>query len=99
MHQEKVKKFNEHFFYNKFTKQFLDFEPFINREFSMKEVQNHFNFSGRYLNRVFTFLAKEYISRRKINQRNYIYKMTDKYKSLYNKLNLIPSSPTSQSPL
>ncbi len=83
---DKKTKFLEHFVNNKFTKQFLDFRYFISKEFTMKQAQNHFGFSGRCVDRVLTLCKQGYISRRKTNQRDYVYKLTNKYINLYNKL-------------
>lgn len=87
LHKDKKNKFLEYFLYNKFTKQFMDFEYFLSKEFTMKEAQIHFGFKGRHLNRVLTLSKQRYISRRKINQRDYLYELTNKYINLYNKLN------------
>ncbi len=94
--EDKQNKFIKYFFYNKFTKQFLDFKKFINQEFTMKEAQTIFNLSGRHLNRVLTLWKKGYISRRKINEVKFIYKLTNKYLALYSKLKSISNNPISQ---
>jgi len=87
LHKDKKNKFLKYFLYNKFTKQFMDFKYFLNKEFTMKEAQIHFGFKGRSLGRVLTLYKKGYIYRRKINRRDYIYKLTKEYMNLYNKLN------------
>ena len=94
LHNEKKIKFLKYFRNNKFTKQFLDFACFIKKEFTMKQAQNYFKFKGRHLKRVLTLYKKGYISRRKINRRDYVYKLTKEYMRLYNKFieeGLIPS--------
>lgn len=93
LHQEKQEKFLRYFVNNKFTKQFIDFNYFIGKRFTMKEAQDYFNFKGRCLDRVLTFLKKGYLSRRKINGAKYAYKLTDKYTELYKKfMNLYSTS-------
>lgn len=87
LHNDKKTKFLQYFFNNKFTKQFMDFGYFLNKEFTMKEAQGYFGFKGRHLNRVLTLLKQGYLSRRKINQVKFSYRLTDKYNKLYNKLN------------
>lgn len=87
LHEEKKVKFFRYFFNNKFTKQFMDFGYFLNKEFTMKEAQNYFRFKGRHLNRVLTLCKQNYLSRRKINKVKFSYRLTDKYTKIYNKLN------------
>ncbi len=87
LHNDKKIKFLQYFFNNKFTKQFMDFGYFLNKEFTMKEAQSYFGFKGRHLNRVLTLLKQGYLSRRKINQVKFSYRLTGKYNKLYNKLN------------
>jgi len=87
--KNKKDKFIKYFVNNQFTKQFLDFEKFIGGEFTMKEAQNLFGFKGRHLSRILTLMSKGYISRRKLNQVKFAYKLTKKYHSLYNKLKTI----------
>lgn len=86
IHKEKQEKFLKYFLNNKFTKQFMDFKYFLNKEFTMKEAQNYFGFKGRYLNRVLTLYHQGYISRKRMNNRDYLYRLTNKYIQLYNKL-------------
>jgi len=86
LHEEKQKKFIKYFGNNKFTKQFLDFKYFLNKRFTMKEAQNYFGFKGRYLSRILTFYKKGYISRKRLNKNKFIYKLTPKYKKLFEKL-------------
>jgi hypothetical protein len=86
LHEEKREKFAKYFIYNQFTKQFLSFGSFIGKEFTMKDVQNKFHFSGRCLSRVLTMLNKEYIVRKPINKVKYSYKLTPKYIKTYNEL-------------
>jgi len=94
LHNDKKTKFLQHFFNNKFTRQFMDFKYFLNKEFTMKEAQIHFRFKSRNLNRVATLCQQGYLSIRKINQVKFLYKLTDKYLKLYNKLN--EEKPTSR---
>jgi hypothetical protein len=92
--KDKKSKFLEHFECNKFTKQFLDFQYFLNKEFKMKDAQICFGLKGRQPDRVLTLCKQGYISRKKINKRDYIYKLTNKYTHLYNKFKeegLVPS--------
>lgn len=96
LYEEKQEKFNKYFLNNKFTKQFIDFKKFIGKEFTMKEAQNHFKFAGRHLNRVLTFYKKGYISRRRLDKHRLIYKLTENYLALYNKLKPILNNPISQ---
>ncbi|GEM_PF-4289877 len=86
LHKDKKDKFLEYFFNNKFTKQFMDFGYFLNKEFTMKDAQKHFGFNGRNLNRVLTLWKNGYLSRRKLNQLKFSYKLTDKYNRLHKKL-------------
>jgi hypothetical protein len=81
--RDKEQKFRKYFINNKFTRQFLDFKSFIGKEFTMKQAQNYFNLSGRSLNRVLSFLKKGYISRRELDKKRFIYKLTKKYISIY----------------
>ncbi len=83
---DKKEKFLQYFTNNKFTKQFLGFNYFLNKNFSMKEAQVYFKLKGRQLDRVLTLYKQRYISRKKINRRDYVYRLTNKYISLYNKL-------------
>lgn len=83
LHQEKQEKFSKYFINNKFTIQFLSFKPFIGKEFTMKEAQTHFNFKGRHLNRILTLYKQGYLSRRKINEVKFLYRLTGKYLKLY----------------
>lgn len=92
----KKDKFIAYFFNNKFTIQFMGFKYFISKEFTMKEAQSLFNFRGRHVTRILTFVDKGYISRRKINRVKFAYKLTNKYISLYNKLNQVLNHPTYQ---
>jgi len=62
----------------------VDFGYFLNKEFTMKEAQLHFGFKGRNLNRIPTLYHQGYLSRRKINQVKFLYKLPDKYINLYN---------------
>jgi hypothetical protein len=94
--EDKKQKFMKYMLYNKFTKQFLDFGCFLGKEFTAKEAQKYFNFKGRHLNRMLTLLKKGYLSRRKINQVKFIYKLTKKYLKVYDILNSYRSSPISQ---
>lgn len=94
--KDKQEKFIGYFINNKFTKQFLDFENFLNREFTMKEAQIHFGFGGRYVNRVLTLYHKGYISRKKLNKVKFLYKLTKKYVDFYNKLKSTLNNPISQ---
>lgn len=91
---DKKQKFLKHLLNNKFTKQFLNFKYFLNKEFTMKDAQNHFNFSGRHLNRVSTFWKKGYISRKRINKVKFLYKLTKKYCKVYDILTSYQNNPT-----
>lgn len=84
INEDKKSKFLKSFVNNKFTIQFISFKDFFNKEFKIKEAQEYFKFSGRYVNRVLTLFKQGYISRRKFNQRDYSYKLTQKYYDLYN---------------
>lgn len=95
INKEKEEKFLQYFNNNKFTKQFLDFKYFINKEFTMKEAQTYFGFKGRHINRILTFYKEGYISRKKIGKNKFKYKLTDKYLALYNKLNFSLNDPIS----
>ena len=86
LNTDKKTKFLQYFTNNKFTKQFLEFEYFLGKEFTMKDAQTYFKFKGRHLDRVLTLCKQGYISRRKINKRDYIYKLTNNYVKLYNQL-------------
>lgn len=83
---DKKQKFSKHFLSNKFTRQFLDFNYFLNKRFSMKEAQMHFNFKGKNVNRVLTLYKQGHLSRKNVNKTKFIYKPTKKYLKLYNKL-------------
>lgn len=87
LHKDKKDKFLEYFLYNKFTKQFMDFGYFLNKQFTMRDAQNYFGLKGRSLNRVLTLCKQGYISRRKVNKVKFLYRLTDRYNRLYNKLN------------
>jgi methyl coenzyme M reductase subunit D len=86
LHNEKKEKFLKYFFYNKFTKQFLEFEYFLNKRFTLKEAQNYFGFKGRHVDRVLTFYKNGYLNRKKVNEVKFSYSLTNKYKKLHNKL-------------
>ena len=79
---------------SKFTKQFLDFKYFLNKPFTMKEAQNHFKFKGRHLDRVLTLYKQSYLSRRKIDNKRFIYRLTKKYSEVYGILNSYQNNPT-----
>jgi len=91
--RDKQQKFMNYFTNNKFTKQFLDFNGFIGKEFTMKQAKESFNLSGRALNRVLSFVKKGYISRRKLNENKFIYKLTNKYLKIYDILNSYQDNP------
>jgi len=91
---DKKQKFLTYFFNNKFTKQFLEFKHFLNKEFTMKEAQLYFGFCGRDLNRVLTFYKKGYISRRRLNKIKFSYKLTKKYFKVYDILTSYQNNPT-----
>jgi len=82
---DKKEKFLKYFKNNKFTQQFLDFTEFIDKEFTMKQVQTYLGFSGRHLGRVLTLYNQGYLSRKKVNKRDFIYWLTEKYLNLYKK--------------
>lgn len=86
LNEDKKQKFLQSFRNNKFTKQFLDFQYFINKEFTMKDAQSHFRFTGRHVDRVLTLHESGYLSRMKINEVKFFYKLTKKYVDLCNKL-------------
>lgn len=98
INDEKKKKFLNYFINNKFTKQFFDFKGLTGKEFTMKQAQEYFGFSGKNLNRVLTFLKKGYVSRRNVNNSKlkFVYKLTNKYFSLYHKLKSTLDNPTFQ---
>jgi hypothetical protein len=96
INKDKEEKFMQSFNNNKFTKQFLDFKYFINKEFTMKEAQTYFGFKGRHVNRVLTLYKEGYISRKKISKNKFKYKLTDRYLALYNKLKSTSDNPTFQ---
>ena len=81
---DKKAKFLRYFLNNKFTKQFLAFQHFLNKEFTMKEAQIFFGFSGKYVNRVLTLHKQGYLSRKKIDK-IFTCRLTNKYTDLYNK--------------
>ena len=83
LNQEKNKKFLEYFVNNKFTKQFLDFGYFLNKEFTMKEAQKRFGLAGRYVNRVLSLYKRGYLSRRRSKRGFYVYKLNKRYKNIY----------------
>jgi len=83
---EKREKFIKYFVNNKFTKQFLDFEYFINKRFLMKDAQKYFNLSGRNLSRVMSLRKGGYIKRKELNNKKFGYTLTKKYINLYNKI-------------
>jgi hypothetical protein len=85
INSEKREKFIRGFINNKFTKQFLDFENFINKKFIMKDAQLYFDFKGRHLNRLLTLHKLGYASRENINNK-FEYKLTEKYMDLYKKI-------------
>ncbi len=87
INEEKREKFIKHFVNNKFTKQFLDFKPFLTKEFTMKEAQNLFRFKGRRLNRILTLEKAKYIKRKEIKKNRFTYYLTPKYLELYEKIN------------
>lgn len=62
----------------------------------MKDAQRYFNLKGRHLSRVFTLYNQGYLSRKKINQVKFIYKLTKKYANLYNKMKPILKIPIYQ---
>ncbi|MBU0957249.1 MAG: hypothetical protein KKF56_00405 [Nanoarchaeota archaeon] len=90
--KEKEQKFMNHFFNNKFTKQFLGLRHFIDNDFTMKKIQNHFNFSGRHLNRVLTLWKKGYLER-KLVKNHYIYKTNKRYLNIFYTLNSYQNNP------
>lgn len=96
LNKEKQVKFNQYFINNKFTKQFLSLSSFMDKEFTMKQAQEYFNFSGRHIDRVLSLLKQRYISRRKINNIKFSYKLNNKYRLTYNKLKLISNNPNDQ---
>ena len=96
INQDKKEKFEKYLLNNRFTIEFLSFNNFIRKKFTMKQAQNYFKFKGRSLNRVLTFHKLGYISRRKINSIKFVYNLTNKYANLYQKLNAISSSPSAQ---
>lgn len=85
LNADKNNKFQEYFKNNKFTVQFVSFSHFLNKEFTMKEAQNYFGFSGRHVNRVLTLYKQRYISRRLKNGIFY-YRLSKKYSNLHAKL-------------
>jgi len=86
INEEKRLKFIRYFVNNKFTKQFLDFKPFISKKFTMKEAQDLFDLKGRKLDRVLTLKKLGYIKRKEIKKNRFKYELTKKYLNLYNKL-------------
>jgi len=96
IHKDKERKFIKYFVNNKFTQQFLDFGYFMNKKFTMKDAQIYFKFRGRKLDRVLTLYKSGYISRKKIDNKKFEYKLTKKYLSLYNKLNSTLNNPIYQ---
>ena len=104
LNKDKQDKFIKYFVNNKFTKQFLDFQYFIDKKFTMKDAQVAFNLRARYVNRLKTlerlgYLNKEFI--RKFGNNNmYLYILNKKYLEVYNKLNnlnRLDGSPSSKS--
>jgi len=85
LNKDKETKFFKYILNNKFTKQFMDFSFFIDKEFTMKQVQNYFNFSGRNVDRLHT-LWKEGYANKKLRKGVYIWKLNNKYIHLYNKI-------------
>ncbi len=99
-HLDKKEKFLKYFLSNKFTKQFFDFGYFFDKQFTMKEAQTHFGFTGRQLNRVLTFYKKGYICRKKINKVKFCYRLRNRYKKLFYKLeNEINNQSISYNPI
>ncbi len=93
LNENKKRTFLEYFPNNLFTKQFMECAPFLNKEFTMKDAQDHFKFKGRHVDRVLSLYKQGYLSRRKINKIKHVYKTTEKYVQLYEKLNRSLSSP------
>jgi len=85
LNKEKQTRFNQYFINNKFTKQFLSLSTFINKDFTMKQVQEYFNLSGRHIDRVLSLFKQRYISRKKVNKVKFSYKLTKKYSDLNEK--------------
>ncbi len=85
LHEDKKHKFHEFFNNNKFTKQFLSFEHFLNKDFTMKEAQCFFGFKGRNVDRLLTLYKKQYIDRTFVNNK-YVYRLNDNYRLVYNKI-------------
>ncbi len=84
LHEDKKKSFAKHFVNNKFTKNFLSFEPFIKKEFTTKEAQTKFQLRGRHIDRLLTLYKKGYVTRREIHKKKHVYKLTPKYIKTYN---------------
>lgn len=96
VNRDKKDKFVKYLINNKFAKQFFSFSHFLNKEFTMKQAQEYFKFKGRYLDRVLSLYKQGYLSRRKINEAKFAYKLTKKYLELFNKLNSNLQNPIHQ---
>ncbi len=60
----------------------------------MKEAQIYFGFSGRKVDRVLTLYKQKYLSRRKMNNTKFLYKLNNKYRLTYDKLKPILNNPS-----
>ncbi|MBS3163666.1 hypothetical protein J4427_03175, partial [Candidatus Woesearchaeota archaeon] len=88
LNKHKENKFLKYLKNNKFTKQFMDFSIFINKEFTMKQAQSCFNLSGRHVNRLLTLWKNGYTTKKLIKNKH-IWKLNKNYINLYNKLKII----------
>ena len=89
LHKDKRQKFARHFIYNKFTKQFLSFGSFINKEFTMIEAKNKFHLKANSIRGVKTLAKQGYISKKLVNKNNRLisyYTLTPRYIKTYDKL-------------
>lgn len=82
LHPKKEKLFFNKFKNNKFTKQFLAFEFFIDKEFTQKDAQIRFSLLGRNVNRLKRLCVSGFAQRKKQGKK-YVYRLTSKYLSLY----------------
>jgi len=89
--EDKKTKFSSYMLNNMFTKQFLEFSHFRHKDFTMKQAQEYFGFSGRKVNRLLTMWKWGYANRKTMGK-HHIYRLNKSYESVFSLLQSLNKS-------
>lgn len=89
LHREKEESFLNGFKQNLYTRLFLDFEQYINKEFTLKDMEKCFGLTNKPIQRADYMIQRAYLTK-DFRKEPYRYRLTEKYLLLYNKIKQYP---------